>query len=186
MPGDDRLKHNPFSSLRGAVAPARALQTKEALPEQPLARLVVREELDTETSAVIARVIGLQQRLLSSLGKRMREQLGLAVVIEGRDLLAMDGDCERIAAWLRTAGAAEVVVIRRPPDLSLAGRAGGTSRSEIRRGLRVAIVLKADQDTGVLTEGIVRDILTSSPEHPRGIKVRLETGQVGRVRRILG
>ncbi|MCU0654813.1 MAG: YwbE family protein [Polyangiaceae bacterium] len=63
---------------------------------------------------------------------------------------------------------------------------GGTRRSEIRRGLRVAIVTKADQPTGALTEGVVRDLLTSSAEHPRGIKVRLESGEVGRVRRILG
>jgi uncharacterized repeat protein (TIGR03833 family) len=62
----------------------------------------------------------------------------------------------------------------------------GTKRSDIRRGLRVAIVLKKDQPTGKLTEGIVRDILTSSPTHPHGIKVRLEDGAIGRVREILG
>jgi len=49
--------------------------------------------------------------------------------------------------------------------------------------MRVFIVLKKDQRTGVLTEGIVRDILTKSPVHTRGIKVRLETGEVGRVRK---
>jgi uncharacterized repeat protein (TIGR03833 family) len=48
----------------------------------------------------------------------------------------------------------------------------------------VAIVLKKDQPTGKLTEGVVRDILTSSPTHPHGIKVRLETGDVGRVQHI--
>jgi uncharacterized repeat protein (TIGR03833 family) len=58
-------------------------------------------------------------------------------------------------------------------------------RSEIRPGLRVAIVLKQDQQTGKLTEGIVRDILTKSPLHPHGIKVRLETGEVGRVKEIV-
>lgn len=62
----------------------------------------------------------------------------------------------------------------------------GTRRSDIRAGLRVAIVLKADQKTGKLTEGIVRDILTKSPEHPHGIKVRLEGGAVGRVKKIFG
>ena len=61
----------------------------------------------------------------------------------------------------------------------------GTVRSEIRPGLRVRIVLKQDQPTGKLTEGVVRDILTSSPTHPHGIKVRLTTGQVGRVKEIL-
>lgn len=61
----------------------------------------------------------------------------------------------------------------------------GTKRSNIRSGIRVNIVLKADQRSGRLTEGIVRDILTSSPTHHHGIKVRLEDGQVGRVKEIL-
>lgn len=61
----------------------------------------------------------------------------------------------------------------------------GTRRSEIRPGLRVSIVLKKDQQSGKLTEGIVRDILTNSPAHPHGIKVRLESGEVGRVKEIL-
>ena len=60
----------------------------------------------------------------------------------------------------------------------------GTRRSEIRPGLRVSIVLKKDQQSGKLTEGIVRDILTNSPAHPHGIKVRLERGEVGRVKEI--
>lgn len=60
----------------------------------------------------------------------------------------------------------------------------GTRRADIRAGLKVAIVLKADQRTGKLTEGIVKDILTSSPTHPHGIKVRLESGAVGRVKKI--
>lgn len=60
------------------------------------------------------------------------------------------------------------------------------NRSSIRVGSRVAIVLKADQRTGKLTEGIVRAILTSSATHPHGIKVRLESGLVGRVRQVLG
>ena len=58
-------------------------------------------------------------------------------------------------------------------------------RSNIRPGIKVKIVLKKDQPTGVLTEGIVKDILTNSAVHPRGIKVRLEDGQVGRVQEII-
>jgi uncharacterized repeat protein (TIGR03833 family) len=61
----------------------------------------------------------------------------------------------------------------------------GTRRCDIRPGLRVSIVLKKDQRTGKLTEGIVRDILTNSPAHPHGIKVRLESGEVGRVKELL-
>ncbi len=61
----------------------------------------------------------------------------------------------------------------------------GTKRSNIKPGLHVRIVLKQDQRSGKLTEGIVKDILTKSPTHPHGIKVRLQSGQVGRVKEIL-
>ena len=60
----------------------------------------------------------------------------------------------------------------------------GTERNSIKSGIRVSIVLKEDQRTGKLTEGIVKDILTKSSVHPHGIKVRLESGQVGRVKEI--
>ena len=61
----------------------------------------------------------------------------------------------------------------------------GTKRADIRPGLRVQIVLKEDQGTGNLTEGIVAEILTNSSTHHHGIKVRLESGAVGRVKTIL-
>ena len=61
----------------------------------------------------------------------------------------------------------------------------GESRQQIRPGLEVEIVQKADQRTGRRTRGIVRDVLTKSPTHPHGIKVRLQTGEVGRVKEIL-
>ncbi len=60
----------------------------------------------------------------------------------------------------------------------------GTDRVNIKPGLQVSIILKKDQRSGKLTEGIVKDILTKSPAHPHGIKVRLESGQVGRVKEI--
>jgi uncharacterized repeat protein (TIGR03833 family) len=60
------------------------------------------------------------------------------------------------------------------------------TRSQLKPGLRVRIVLKQDQSTGKLTEGILKDILTSSASHPHGIKVRLMDGQVGRVKEIVG
>jgi uncharacterized repeat protein (TIGR03833 family) len=59
------------------------------------------------------------------------------------------------------------------------------NRVKIKPGLHVLIVLKKDQRSGKLTEGIVKDILTKSPTHPHGIKVRLENGEVGRVKEIL-
>lgn len=55
----------------------------------------------------------------------------------------------------------------------------------VKPGIRVMIVLKKDQRSGKLTEGIVKDILTKSPTHPHGIKVRLETGKVGRIKEII-
>lgn len=60
----------------------------------------------------------------------------------------------------------------------------GKERKNIQSGKRVVIVLKEDQPTGKLTEGIVRDILTNSPTHPHGIKVRLMSGEVGRVKKV--
>ncbi len=61
----------------------------------------------------------------------------------------------------------------------------GQTRPHIKPGLTVLIVLKQDQLTGKLTKGIVKDILTKSPTHPHGIKVRLESGAVGRVKEIV-
>ncbi len=61
----------------------------------------------------------------------------------------------------------------------------GRTRSNISPGIKVDIVLKKDQRTGELTRGVVKNILTKSPNHPHGIKVRLEDGQVGRVKEIL-
>ncbi|NWG05214.1 MAG: YwbE family protein [Chloroflexi bacterium] len=61
----------------------------------------------------------------------------------------------------------------------------GQKRADIKPGMTVLIVLKQDQPTGKLTRGIVRDVLTKSPNHPHGIKVRLENGVVGRVKEIV-
>ena len=61
----------------------------------------------------------------------------------------------------------------------------GTKRVEIKSGIRVLIVLKKDQRSGKLTEGIVKDVLTNSPNHHHGIKVRLKSGEIGRVKKIV-
>lgn len=58
-------------------------------------------------------------------------------------------------------------------------------RNNITPGTKVSIVLKQDQRTGKLTDGVVKDLLTNSPNHPHGIKVRLTDGQVGRVQKIV-
>ncbi len=61
----------------------------------------------------------------------------------------------------------------------------GRERKDVRPGLTVDIVLKQDQRAGRLTRGVVKDVLTKSPRHPHGIKVRLETGEVGRVKEVV-
>jgi uncharacterized repeat protein (TIGR03833 family) len=61
----------------------------------------------------------------------------------------------------------------------------GTKRDDIKPGLKVLIVLKKDQSSEKTTEGIVQDILTNSPTHPHGIKVRLQSGEIGRVKEIV-
>jgi uncharacterized repeat protein (TIGR03833 family) len=61
----------------------------------------------------------------------------------------------------------------------------GSIRANVKRGTEVLIVLKKDQRTGRLTRGVVKDILTKSAKHPRGIKVRLADGKIGRVREIV-
>jgi uncharacterized repeat protein (TIGR03833 family) len=61
----------------------------------------------------------------------------------------------------------------------------GQNRAEIHPGSEVRIVLKKDQRSGALTQGVVKDILTKSPHHTRGIKVRLQGGEIGRVQEIL-
>jgi uncharacterized repeat protein (TIGR03833 family) len=58
----------------------------------------------------------------------------------------------------------------------------GQTRAHVKPGMTVFIILKQDQSTGKLTRGVVKDILTKSPSHPHGIKVRLVTGEVGRVK----
>ena len=61
----------------------------------------------------------------------------------------------------------------------------GTIRADIKPGMLVNIILKKDQRSGALTEGIVKDLLTSAPRHHHGIKVRLEDGGIGRVQEII-
>ncbi|MGB7923980.1 MAG: YwbE family protein [Pyrinomonadaceae bacterium] len=61
----------------------------------------------------------------------------------------------------------------------------GSERKNVRPGITVDIVLKQDQRTGRLTRGVVKDVLTNSSFHPHGIKVRLETGEVGRVKEVV-
>ena len=63
---------------------------------------------------------------------------------------------------------------------------GGIRRADLSPGVAVLIIKKSDQGTGTLTEGVIANILTNSPTHPHGIKVRLESGEVGRVQALAG
>jgi uncharacterized repeat protein (TIGR03833 family) len=68
----------------------------------------------------------------------------------------------------------------------MAGMQPHQQRSKIKPGIQVNIVMKKNQSTGIITEGVVKNILTKSPSHPHGIKVRLTDGKVGRVQSIIG
>jgi len=75
--------------------------------------------------------------------------------------------------------------IKQDPQVVRVIKLKGTKRVDIKSGIRVLIVLKKDQRSGKLTEGIVKDVLTNSPNHHHGIKVRLSSGKIGRVKQIL-
>ncbi len=88
-------------------------------------------------------------------------------------------------AYRRSASTITSETLRSAQDDKKRNLMNGQTRSNIKPGMTVLIVLKQDQRTGKLTKGIVKDILTNSPTHPHGIKVRLTNGQVGRVKEIV-
>lgn len=186
---DPVLKHNPFASLRNLSANAKAPAAKTVPVEPqttPLGRVVVREEFDNTENKVITRVIGVPNDRLGLLAKQCAKALDCTAMLEGKDIIVLSSEYERVITQLRDAAATEIVLVRSTRNkLATIGVAGGTIRSQVHRGKRVAVVQKADQESGTLTEGVVQDILTNSSEHPRGIKVRLESGIVGRVQRFL-
>ena len=75
--------------------------------------------------------------------------------------------------------------IKQDPQVVRVIKLKGTKRVDIKSGIRVLIVLKKDQRSGKLTEGIVKDVLTNSPNHHHGIKVKLRSGKIGRVKQII-
>jgi uncharacterized repeat protein (TIGR03833 family) len=131
---------------------------------------------------------------LEVIASRLRKALGCGAVVEGCDLVLQGSLIERASNWLERAGdpraiqpersAPETRTSKAPGADAVAQNApgSGTRRGEVRRGQRVAVVQKADQESGRLTQGIVRELLTKSEYHPHGIKVRLESGEVGRVK----
>ncbi len=75
--------------------------------------------------------------------------------------------------------------IKQDPQVVRVIKLKGTKRVDIKSGIRVLIVLKKDQRSGKLTEGVVKDVLTNSPNHHHGIYVRLRSGKIGRVKQII-
>jgi uncharacterized repeat protein (TIGR03833 family) len=170
-------------------------------------QVTLQRETKGRGGKAVTRIGGLAPAHLDEMCLQMKRALGCGATVEPPDLLLLGSLEQRAAQWLREAGARLVVIgtaskatdrLRSQPNPSrsattvdrhktqgAAAARGGTTRSMIRRGQRVAIVLKADQSTGRLTEGAVKAILTRSANHPHGIKVLLESGLVGRVKRIL-
>lgn len=193
------LTHSPFATLaRNAtlrakivpIAPARAGQAM-----QPLPRVSMFCEARGKSGKVVTRISGLPAELREIVALRLCKALGCEGEVEAEDVILAGSLKERAATWFERIGDLRRLLQEKPaasPKLSTpapppeqpspSSSASGTRRKDVRPGLRVAIVLKADQPSGELTQGVVRDILTSSAEHPHGIKVRLLSGQVGRVK----
>ena len=202
------LTHSPFAGLTtkpdkapGVATPphVRVHRTVAEAPWQP-GKVRLRLESAGRSGKVVTRISGLPPHNLEPIASRLRKALGCGATVEGNDVILLGSLTERASQWLDGAGDLRAVESEkitlgptlpstttvREPEAKTSRSASGTIRSDIRRGTRVAIVMKADQDSGKLTEGIVRDLLTNSETHPRGIKVRLESGEVGRVKIRLG
>ncbi len=205
------LTHSPFAKLvdSAGYTPGLAQSRSAAVPSRPElpkrfppCNIRMRLESRGRSGKVVTRVSGLPAKNLEPIASRLRRALGCGATVEGCDVILQGSLKERASEWLKRAG--DLHTIRETPKTekglppeSVASAAvsstatsnrsevpRGTVRAHVRPGQRVAIVQKSDQVSGKLTEGIVRDLLTSSPTHPRGIKVRLESGQVGRVRSV--
>ena len=194
-PAPGSLTHNPFASLKGRAAsrpnPAPPVIAKQAAPRPLMVR--VRLETKGRSGKVVTRIAGLPRENLTAIAARITQALGCLATSDDGDVLLEGSLKERATEWLERAG--DLRAIKEAPKKPVAvesapARAAslgdGTKRADIRPGYRVAIVLKEDQPTGKLTYGVVRELLTSSPTHPRGVKVRLESGEVGRVKDIFG
>lgn len=196
--------NNPFAKL----ARESALAAKPASPPPaPVAapgprrptglapRLVVRHEAVGRSGKIVTRISGVPAEVRDTVAAKLRKALGCVAEVEVEDVILAGSLKERAHEWLQKIGDVRKLVEDKPapaasptqpaapePPALVASNASGTYRRNIRPGMRVAVVMKEDQPSGELTVGIVRDLLTSSDEHPRGIKVRLVSGLVGRVK----
>ncbi len=194
--------HTPFARLANEpqltpMAPSPAPTRTTAPPRRaqfaPPPRVTVYHESVGRSGKVVTRIAGLPQDLLETVANRLCKALGCVAQVNDADVILEGGLKERASEWLHKIGDVRKLTDEKPapakaaspvpaaPPL-VAATASGTYRRNIRPGMQVAIVLKEDQSTDELTTGVVRDLLTSSDEHPHGIKVRLQSGQVGRVK----
>ncbi len=191
----------------GPPAPAPPAPAAESRSPPPRAsspwRLTIRRETKGRAGKTVTRVTGIPHAHVDDVLHRIKRALGCGAVVEEGALVLL-GDLEKRAdEWLKNldsaapagpspsattpvpTGAGRTSPAATPLPAPAADARTGTERSRIHAGQRVAVVQKADQPTGTLTEGVVREILTNSSTHPHGIKVRLVSGEVGRVKRLL-
>lgn len=207
--------NNPFGALKTLrdALPESLAPTPEEPPRpgevqktsaglESCGKLVVSEEKKGRAGKTVTRIRGLSPALGEDFTSAMKSALGCGATWERSDLVLLGALADRAKRYLERSGARRVVVsggtVRPEPprptrlarDAHPEGKAPpaggtGTRRAELRPGLTVDIVLKADQSTGELTRGEIEQILTKSPHHPHGIKVRLRGGLVGRVKAVL-
>jgi uncharacterized repeat protein (TIGR03833 family) len=203
-PEQTAFANNPFSKLaRGSVATAKSASSAPApvvvpahrQPTSPAPRLVVRYQAVGRSGKVVTCISGVPVEVRDTVAARLGKSLGCTAEVDAEDVVLAGSLKERAQEWLQKIGDVRKLAEKKTtpaakptetapsePPAAVATNASGTYRRNIRPGMRVAIVLKEDQSSGELTTGIVRDLLTSSDEHSRGIKVRLVSGLVGRVK----
>jgi len=202
-PPQPSFANNPFAKLARdpglAVKPPVAQTAKVAVPARraqslPMPRLTISHIAVGRSGKVATRISGVPADLLEKVAAKLAKALGCAAEVDDVDVTLAGSLRERALEWFQKVGDVRKLAEEKPaakagsarpelppPPALVATNASGTYRRNVRPGMRVAIVLKADQPSGELTVGIVRDLLTSSDEHPHGIKVCLVSGQVGRV-----
>jgi uncharacterized repeat protein (TIGR03833 family) len=179
-------------SARSAPVPVAPIpRPRTSLPP----RLSMRHESVGRSGKAATRILGVPTEVRETVAARLGKALGCTAEVDGDAVVLAGSLKERAAEWFQKIGdvraladekAALAANLSRPepsPQPALvATNASGTYRRNIRAGMRVGVVMKEDQPSGELTTGVVRDLLTSSEEHPHGIKVRLVSGHVGRVK----
>ncbi|HEX7505211.1 MAG TPA: YwbE family protein [Polyangia bacterium] len=194
--------NNPFAKLaRDSAVAARLPSVLPAPAAAPIRRpqtslaprLTMRHESVGRSGKVVTRISGVPVEMRGTVAARLGKALGCTAEVEGGEVILAGSLKERAAEWVEKIGDLRKLADEKPTPAAtsrpapsrpalVATTASGTYRRNVRPGMRVGVVMKDDQPIGELTMGVVRDLLTSSEEHSRGIKVRLVSGQVGRVK----